>query len=90
MMTSLITWYGKTAMSKNRQLSIFGTGQLFYMKYVNISVGPLALKSLRSDNHTPRFHLINRIIRPYILKNLNNLKKKMSQKPITRKPSNSA
>ena len=25
------------------------------------------LKSLRSENHTPRFHLFNRSIRPYIL-----------------------
>ena len=26
-----------------------------------------SLKSLRSENHTPRFHLFNRSIRPYIL-----------------------
>ena len=26
-----------------------------------------SLKSMRSENHTPRFHLFNRSIRPYIL-----------------------
>ena len=36
----------------------------------------IILKSLRSENHTPRFHLFNRSIRPYILKNLNKFSKK--------------
>ena len=26
-----------------------------------------SLKSLRSENHTPRFHLFNRSVRPYFL-----------------------
>ena len=40
----------------------------------NISIEPylnhffyIALKSLRSENHTPRFYLFNRSIRPYML-----------------------
>ena len=48
------------------------------------------LKSLRSENHTPRFHFLIEELGPISCKNLNKFSKKMSQKPISLKPRNSA
>ena len=53
MLNEALSWKNHIAMVSNKITKIIG---IF-----------MDLKSLRSENHTPRFHLFNRSIRTYIL-----------------------